>query len=62
MTVAELREHLATWPDDMDVWTCGGGDPYCAGPVQGVRLVEPPRGMRPLGHSRAPERWLEVHI
>jgi hypothetical protein len=58
MTVRELRELLAGFPDDMPVWHDGGGDPYCASEVTSAE-VRQSSGRRLLGHEHdTPDIWL----
>lgn len=62
MTVDELIAVLQAIPEDeraLPVWHDGGGDPYLAGEITAVRL-EPPEGMRLLGHDDQPERWVSL--
>lgn len=60
MNVAELRELLDHYPDDLPVWHDGGGDPYNAGEVTRA-VVQESNGRRLLGHADdTPDRWLSL--
>ena len=60
MTAAELIQILATYPADMVVWCDGGGDPYCAGEITTVSVVES-QGRTLMGHENStPDVWLEL--
>jgi len=63
VNVKELILRLQDFPNDMPVWTDGGGDPYCMGEVKTVEIVTVPEGHHLMGHPEThPRQWVEVRI